>query len=468
MQEHYKSLADSALEMLLDLGVDFADVRLLSIEGLRIEVADGKVKELKFMDEVGLAFRCLVAGGWGFTSTSALVVDEVKRSCLQAYKLAKNIGDGAKDKLKLSCSNTAATSAVILKPIEPLSNMTVAEKLAMCREMEREMLSFSDRVKSTSAIYSEFSENAYTVNSLGLKSEYLVPGLIVQASAYASEAGLVQRGYESHGGTGGLELLKHRKPLDIAEDAARKAIELLAAKSPPAGRHTCILDPELAGVFIHEAFGHACEADLVLSGASILEGMTSKIVGSPKVTVKDDPSLKGLFGHVPADSEGVVGRGTTLVDRGVLMSYMHSLETSSRMGVQPTGNGRAQGYASFPLVRMTNTFIDKGECSVEELFESIRKGVYAKGSSYGYVDPARGEFVFKCSMLYLIEDGEPIQLCRDAALSGHTLEVLMNVEAVADDLSFRPGLCGKEDQFVRVTSGSPHIAVRNVLVGGMA
>jgi TldD protein len=457
--------AEKALNKLLCFDVDFADARLVELKGLRIEVVDGRVREVRFMNERGLALRCLVASKWGFTSTSLLTPTEVEKACSRAYKLAKSASKEAKEKVVPHCKSTRYSSRVT--PIEDPSSVSVKEKLKLCSEVEKVMKEASNSIKSTSVAYVELEEKACIINSLGLRADYEVPSLLISATAYASEAGVVQRGYESHGGTGGLEVLKARDPVDIARKASEEALELLKAKSPPAGRFTCILDPELAGVFIHEAFGHACEADAVLQGNSILEGMIGKRVGSEEVVVKDDPTLKGLFGYVPIDSEGVSGNGTTIVDRGVLRSYLHSLETSARMDASPTGNARAQGYSSIPIVRMTNTFIDRGGWKVEELFRDVKKGVYAQGSVYGYVDTAKGEFVFKCSKLYMIEGGEFKQLCRDASLSGFTLDVLMNVEAVADDLSFKPGFCGKEGQYVRVTTGAPHVRVKDVVIGGL-
>ncbi len=464
MEPYYMTVAERALDKLLSFGVCFADVRLVELKGLRIEVVDGRVREIRFMDERGLALRCLVADKWGFTSTSLLTLAEVEKACARAYRLAKSAGKEAEGRVTLHCKPTESSIKVV--PVEDPSSVSVEEKLKLCSEMERAMRS-ANRIKSTSVAYSEYQERAYIVNSLGLRASYEVPSLLISATAYASEAGVVQRGYESHGGTGGLEVFKARDPMDIAQKASQEALELLKAKGPPAGKFTCILDPDLAGVFIHEAFGHACEADAVLQGNSILEGMMGRRVGSEEVVVKDDPTLKGLFGYVPIDSEGVSGSGTVIVDRGLLRSYLHNLETSAKMGVSPTGNARAQGYGSIPMVRMTNTFIDRGSWRVEELFQDVKRGVYAQGSVYGYVDPAKGEFVFKCSKLYIVEDGEPKQLCRDASLCGFTLDVLMNVEAVADDLSFKPGFCGKEGQYVRVTTGAPHVRVKDVVVGGL-
>lgn len=466
MESYYEDLVEKGLNLLNNLNVDFADIRIVGLRGFRIEIADGRLKELRFISERGLAVRCLIAGKWGFTSTSILIPTEIEKACKRACKLAKSASKESKASFRPSCKPTKLSSKVV--PIIDPSSIDVEEKLKLCSEMERIMRSASTSIKSTSSAYFELEETVYVANNLGLHAEYSIPSLIISATAYASEAGIIQRGYESHGGTGGFELLKERDPRDVAQRALQDALELLNAKSPPAGKYTCILDPELAGVFIHEAFGHACEADIVLQGGSILEGMLGKKVGSEKVTVKDDPTIKGLYGYLPVDCEGISGVGTTIVDRGFLRSYLHNLETSAKMSTASTGNARAQGYGSVPLVRMTNTFIDRGDWKAEELLQDLKRGVYAQGSHYGYVDPAKGEFVFKCAKLYIVENGEKKQLCRDAALSGYTLDVLMNVEAVADDLSFKPGLCGKEGQLVRVTTGAPHIKVRDVIVGGLA
>lgn len=465
MESYYEDIAEKGLDVLLNFSVDFADLRVVELKGLRIEVADGKLKELRFINEKGLAVRCLISGRWGFTSTSILTSMEIEKACKRAYGLAKSASKESRESFKPSCKPIKSSS--IMTPIIDPSSIDVEEKLKLCSEIERVMRDASSNIKSTSSTYFELEESVYVVNSLGLRARYSIPSLIVSATAYASESGVIQRGHESHGGTGGFELLKKRDPKDIAQKASQDALELLNAKGPPAGKYTCILDPELAGVFIHEAFGHACEADIVLQGGSILEGMLGKKAGSEKVTVKDDPTVKGLYGYLPVDCEGIGGSGTTIVDKGFLRSYLHNLETSAKMGTNSTGNARAQGYSSVPIVRMTNTFIERGDWNADELLQDLRKGVYAQGSHYGYVDPAKGEFVFKCAKLYVVGNGEQKQLCRDAALSGYTLDVLMNVEAVANDLSFRPGLCGKEGQLVRVTTGAPHIRVRDVVIGGL-
>jgi TldD protein len=156
-----------------------------------------------------------------------------------------------------------------------------------------------------------------------------------------------------------------------------------------------------------------------------------------------------------------------IVDRGVLKGFMHSLESSSRMNCESTGNGRACSYDAPPIVRMSNTFIDRGDSSLEEMLSEMRDGIYAIGSLYGYTNPAKGQFMFKAEEGWLVEKGELKQRLREVALSGDILSILGNVELIGKDLSFQGGYCGKDGQTVPVSIGSPHVLVKEVVFGGM-
>jgi TldD protein len=240
----------------------------------------------------------------------------------------------------------------------------------------------------------------------------------------------------------------------------------------------CVLDPELAGVFIHEAVGHAAEADLVLENSSILAGKIGEQIASQHVTVYDDPTMHE-YGYYPFDAEGVPAKRTTLIDRGVLTSYLHSRETAGRLGGgsgngcddgsgsggSGGGNARAQG-CSIPIPRMSNTFIANRDMRFEEIIEELRDGVYLKGSRGGQVNTGEGIFQFNAELGYVVRNGEICEMLRDVSLSGQTLEILKNITAVGDDLAFHSGRCGKSGQAVPVSDGSPHILVSRAVVGG--
>jgi TldD protein len=228
-----------------------------------------------------------------------------------------------------------------------------------------------------------------------------------------------------------------------------------------------IVDSKLGGVFVHEAMGHACEADGVLAGNSILENKIGTCIGNEAVTILDDGSNRERYGYIPADSEGIASQKTVLVETGCLQGYLHDLESASRMNMAPTGNGRAEAYDFMPQVRMTNTMLEPRDWTIEELVADTKDGLYCKGWQYGYVEPNKGNFMFKSKEAVLLENGEQTTLLKDVALSGQILQVLHDIDAIANDFGTSGGHCGKGGQNVRVSNGSPHFRIKNVLVGGM-
>jgi TldD protein len=283
-------------------------------------------------------------------------------------------------------------------------------------------------------------------------------------SAVAGENGQLQVGRRSYYNVGGYEVFDQCDPLKLAREATEEAIALLSAKPAPSGRFDVVLDQELAGVFIHEAVGHASEADTVLEGDSCLEGKIGQKIGSEMVTVRDDPTLL-RYGYYPYDSEGMPSHNTVIIEKGVMRAYLNSRESAAKLGGLP-GNARAGGLAR-PIVRMSNTFIDNGTMTKEEVFEGVN-GIYLKGSRGGQVNTGEGVFQFNAVMGYLIKNGQIGEAIRDVSLSGNTLKTLNSIVRVADDLKFSSGRCGKGGQGVPVGDGSPHVLVKDAVVGGAA
>ena len=236
------------------------------------------------------------------------------------------------------------------------------------------------------------------------------------------------------------------------------------------------MDPKLTGTFVHEAFGHAVEADLVLNKESLLEGKIDEKVAIDEITIYGDPTIgQGkkynlpyeLFGSYFIDSEGIPSQKTTIIENGVLKNFLHSIETSSRMNVAPNGHGRATSDSSRPQVRMGITMVEPRDWALEDMIQDTKNGILCEDFQYGYTDPTTGNFQFKCKMSYIIENGEKKELMRDASLSGMTLEVLNKISAIGKEVSMSDGMCGKGGQSVRVCDGGPYIRIEDVIVGGL-
>jgi TldD protein len=281
--------------------------------------------------------------------------------------------------------------------------------------------------------------------------------------AVAHRDGLYQSDSVGRAGVGGLELFDREDPMALARGVGETAVALLDAGTPQGGAFPVILDQELAGVFVHEAVGHATEADIVLEGDSCLEGMIGELIGSELVTVIDDPGMM-QNGYYPFDDEGSLAQETVLVERGILRSYLNTRETAARLGGVPR-NARAEG-TDRPVVRMINTYIANGDLSLHEILEELGSGIYLAGSRGGQVSTSEGVFQFNAKRGYLVENGEKTRLLRDVSLSGKILETMREVKAVGNDLKFNSGRCGKAGQLVPVSDGSPHLLIGRATVGG--
>ncbi len=463
-----EDLAVRTIDHAVGQGAEFADLRLESYRGTNIVVMDGRTKTVSGALPAGCGIRALIGGAWGFAVTNDISSPSLLAAAESAVKMARVAKDRAKVKFEMSAVK-AERAVDVYKCGERPSDVRTEEKVSLASSLDRSMRSVDARIASTNARYDDFEGERVVANSFGTLVRTRETWTLAACSAWAKSDGVIQRGHSVVGSVGGYELMRTEETESLGEKAAAQALRLLDSKPAPAGKAVCILDNKMTGLLAHEAMGHACEADTILAGASVLEGRIGQVIAAPEVTLVDDPTIESTFGYFPHDWEGVRTRRHVLIGEGVLKEYLHNLETSSRMGMEPNGASRAHTYGSPPVVRMSNTFIAAGGWGRDELIEDTKEGLLFQGSQYGYVEPSKGQFMFKCDEAYEVRAGEIGQRYRDASLSGIILEVLNNVTGVADDfLLGDPGYCGKNYQDARTMDGGPHIRVADVVVGGLA
>ena len=440
--------------------MDFYDTRIIKSVSTSIILDNGEIREISNNFSSGGAVRVLDTGSWGFVSLDG-VHDNLDAAISSAEKLAESV------------KNKSPRNPIRLAPIkkpnlenlpgikEKPRDIPIEDKVKLLLEIEKNAK--MDGIQSTNAMYSESLINVKYSSSEGLDCEYSLTRVGFAISAIAQSEGIYQIGRESRFGVMGFELFKMHDAFELAQNAAKTAKELLSAKTPKAGTYPVILDQELAGVFIHEAVGHAVEADHVLGGNSILSGKIGEQIASPFITVYDDPSLHE-YGYYPFDDEGAQSKRTTLIEKGVLTSFIHSRETAGKLGGE-SRNSRAQGDAR-PVIRMSNTFIAPEGMKFDEMLSELKDGIYLKGSRGGQVNTGEGVFQFNAERGFIVRDGELTTSLRDVSLSGNTLEILNNVSAVGNDLELNSGRCGKAGQLVPVSDGAPHVLVNRAMVGG--
>ncbi len=446
----------------LSRGADFVEVRYQKRSRTMVGIKKGELDSATSGVLEGYGIRALKEGSWGFAVTSKLDRKTLLTKVKEALRLAASSASAKTSKSELAATKTTRMKAVAEVKDDP-RNHSFEEKVKLALELDRFARGYSKEIASTSVRYAENLVEKHYVNSEGSDC-YLFdvkPDLIMMVIAKRGD--VMTEVYDGACRTGGWELFKTKDPQQIAKMTCQRAIKLLSAKVAPSGAHVAVLDPELVGMLSHEAIGHTVEADFVIVG-TVASGKIGEKVASDMVTLVDDGTIPWGAGWVPFDDEGVAGRKTVIIDKGVLKSYLHSRETAAKFKVEPTGNSRAWNYRDVPLIRMRATYIEPRDWSREEIIEDTKDGLLLFGSGGGQAD-SNAEFMFGVQEAYKIHNGEIGEPFRGVTISGSAYDVLKSVDAVGKDFSLDgKGHCGKI-QLAKVDGGGPTVRCK-MLFGG--
>ncbi len=444
------------IDHVMDKGASYCDIRKERWERTNLTLKDGDMEKVTSGSEEGAMIRVLYDNGWGNVGTSDL--SNLKDAAERSLDMAKKSDKYKKEETGLAEVETHQDE-VEMPMEENFLDVSTEEKISFLKDLEGHL--DKDFVRSTDLRYRDYLVNKEIATSDGTHVKMRIPRLVTYMIV-TGKSDTIQRASQGIGGTGGYEITeKAYEDKDIVLDRLET---LLKAESAPSGKMSLIMDPHLAGVFSHEAFGHAAESDLVSTGNSCLAGKIGKKVASDIVTIKDDPTMDG-YGSFPFDDEGTKAKNRVLVKDGTLNDFILDRENAWKLDMEPNGGARAEDFRVKPLVRMSNTIMEPGDMKFDELLEEVDRGVYAKSSSGGQVSPAQGTFQFNAQEAYLIEDGEIVKPLRDVSFNGFTLETLKNITGITDEMETGIGHCGK-GQRASVTDGGGDVLISEVTVGG--
>jgi len=436
---------------------DYVEVRLDDTATNRIVYRGRELEEIGRIRSFGGNVRALVRGGWGFVSFNEPA--ELRKRVEEAISAAHHVGR----ETSMLAEVPPVVDSVRLKVKKDPRAIPLATKKEMLDRYNERMLSV-EGVTSTNIMYSDSHKQVVFASSEGSYIEQERIDVVSRLSATARKNGDVQQASMS---LGALNDFSYIEALDeIARHLGERAVELLSAPYVKAGTYPVVLDPILAGVFCHEAFGHLSESDFVYENERMKEIMVlGRQFGQPHLNIVDGAAVPGLRGSFRYDDEGVPAQETDLIREGILVGRLHSRETAGKMGERVTGNARAIDYRFPPIVRMTNTYIEPGNMSFKELIADIDEGVYARNWFGGTTSMEM--FTFSAGEAYMIRNGKVAELLRPVKLTGNLFTTLINIDALGNDIDFNQGGgCGKGGQMpLPVSNGSPHIRIRDVVVG---
>ncbi|HMK50560.1 MAG TPA: TldD/PmbA family protein [Thermodesulfovibrionales bacterium] len=446
-----------------------------------ISKADAEYADLRY--EVRKDTRIIFNGrelfSIGSNSTDGFVLRVLKQGGLSSVAFTK--AADADQAMRIASENALLMARFAGKPVELAGTLAVKdeflpgldedprkvpmdEKLDLTRMYNSRALGH-EKIVTSNIVYSETIREKYFLSSEGSEVREDLVTTVLGGMLTSKDGNLTQNVRVAAGGSTGFAVLRNRE-----EDFDNKAViaaELLKARPVESGVYNVVLNQDMAGVFVHEAFGHFSEADLIEDSPTMRERMQiGAKLGNIALNITDDPTMPGQLGFYRYDDEGVRARPVRLMQKGVLTGRLHSRRTASAFGEELTGHCVAEDYRFAPIVRMGNIFIEAGKDTLENLLAMLGDGLYILDAKGGQTS---GEnFTFGAQYGYIVKSGKIAEMVRDINISGNLYNTMQNISAVGNDLRLcETGGCGKGQLNIRSCHGGPHILVNGLIVGGV-
>ena len=455
-----KELAKEVLDACLSTGADFAELYFEDTTKNLIQLNSKKVKTSDTSNVYGVGVRILqgVKEAYGYTN------DLSKDNLLKfASDLAQSF-EGKPLGITYELNEVPAKKmSTITRYSKDIAN---SEKIKFLTLLSDTCYAYSDKIIQVACNLTDETQEVTIFNTNGLIRKDVRNHQRIGCQAIAKDGERMESYGDNYGGNFGIDYFERKDFKTFAEEIAIGALKQLEARDIPGGVYDVVIHNAFGGVIFHEACGHSLEATSVAKNLSVFSGKLGEQIASDVVTAIDDGSICDEWGSLGMDDEGNDTQKNVLIKDGKLVSYMIDSRNGRRMGMKATGNTRRESYKFSPTSRMTNTYIDNGNSTPEEIISNTKYGIFAKKMGGGSVNPVTGEYNFTVSEGYMIEDGKITYPIKGATLIGSGQDTLLKIDMVANNRSFGYGMCGSRSGSIPACVGQPTIRVRNMTVGG--
>ncbi len=474
--EEGKQLAEAAVSKALAGGASYAEARIQNTRSRQFIMKNGESQPSFFAEGYGIGIRVISRGALGFAATNEMKLGFVNELAERAVKLARASAPILKKKIIFDSSKAVRRRWAAPEKIK-IENADATWLRKVLLDIERRIGDGKAGVKLPGRFFTLGAqlEEKYYVNSDGAKVEARLPRIGFFGSLTAMEGGAAAQRYLQQGETGGLEVVKRVRLVDKVEEGAKMMGRVLrSAGKPPTDIVDVVLSPELSGIAAHESVGHPQEADRVLgregaqAGESYLKADSlGRKIGSVEANISDDPTLLHSMGYMPVDDEGVAGKKRRLIKNGMINEFLHNRATAGEFGLVSNGASRSASFDMEPIIRMSNTFVEPGDYSTDELIREVKHGVFFKTFTEWNIDDKRFNQRYVALEAYLIENGEVKEMVKAPVLEITTPRLWGSVNARSKNMEFEAAVCGKGDpeQGAPVWTGGPETLLKGIRLG---
>lgn len=441
-------------------GGDFAEVFIEDNFSTEIATIGGTIEKGMSGRDFGIGIRvfCGLNSVYGYTNNleKENLINITKRITTTLKKKKKDI--------KINFDEKTVSGLHKYKKLP--SKIDMSKKIELTKRVYNSGKNYDDCISQVTVNYLDQEQNVLIVNTEGVYVEDQRVRTRMLIIVAAEHKGQIETGYIGPGALMGNEFYEKIDLEAYAREAARSAKTMAFADYCSSGNMPVVVESGFGGLMFHEACGHSLEASSVAKGISVFSDRIGEKIASDVVTLVDHGAIANEWGSLGVDDEGTQTKKNVLIEKGILKGYMIDKLNARRMNMEATGSGRRQSYRFAPTSRMTNTYIDKGESTREEIIRNTEKGLFAKYLSAGSVNPATGDFNFSLSEAYLIENGKITKPVKGATLIGNGNQILKDVDMVGNNLEIGQGYCYAGSGALFIGAGQPTIRVKTMTVGG--
>lgn len=451
------------LTVALEKGGDYADLFFEHTFTNSVALQDGAVNRSNSNIDFGMGVRVLSGDQTGYAYIENVTLEEMLKAARTAARIASS---SVKTKpVSLTERPLKANCYAISTPWE---GVALKEKTPYLQKLNDKIFVLDKRVQKVSASLNDSTSHILFCNSEGVSYYDYRPMVTLSAVCIMEENGRFENSHSARAYRKGFEFLSD----DIIDVIAREAVEntsiLFKAIKPKGGEMPVVMGSGGSGILLHEAIGHAFEADFNRKNISIFSEQLNKKICNEHISVVDDGTIPFNRGSINIDDEGTYGQKTYIVKDGILTSYLHDRISARHYGIASTGNGRRESFRNMPIPRMRATYMEAGNVKESDIIASVKNGIFVDKFTNGQVQIGAGDFTFFVKSGYLIENGKLTQPIKDINIIGNGPKALADITMVADNDKIDNGTwtCGKDGQSCPVTCGMPSALVSKLTVGG--
>jgi TldD protein len=458
-----RELLQKVISAAMEKGADYADLYFEHTLENYSSLEDGKVNSAYSNIGFGVGIRVLKGDQTGYAYSENITPDAM----LKAARTAANIADSSARFSPVNINEYISPNYYPLKT--SWEETSVKEKIPFVQRMNDKIFAADKQVIKVNAVLGDSTSYILFFNSEGLMAYDYRPMVLLYGVCIMEKNGQIENFFVGRSHRMGSEFLTNELVDELSKEVVAKTSQLFTATKPKAGEMEVVMSAGESGILLHEAIGHAFEADFNRKKTSIFCDKMGQKVAEDFVKIVDDGTLKGKRGAINFDDEGNPTEKTVIVNNGVLSSYLHDRISAKYYKVNPTGNGRRQDFRNIPIPRMRCTYMENGPHKKEEIIASVKNGVYVVSFSNGEVNIGQGDFTFFVKFGYLIENGKLTKPVKDFNIIGNGPQALADMVMVADDLVIDNGIwtCGKDGQGAPNSMGIPTVKIKKLTVGGI-